>query len=62
MRQIKLLKEHYKTYDGAQKRCGFENGVAKSEYANGIKAHRYHYTIVQENEVWRVARCLPDGE
>jgi hypothetical protein len=58
MTQIKLLKEVYKTYDGAQKRCGFENGVAKGEYERGDKAKHYHYTVVAQDGAWRVARCI----
>ncbi len=53
----KLLKEEYKTYDGAHKRARFENGVAPSEYKHGIKARLYHYTVIpQENGTWRVQR------
>lgn len=57
-KQIKLLKEVYKTFDGAKKRCGFENGIAGSEYRNGCKAKHYVYTIVKEGDAWRVARNI----
>jgi hypothetical protein len=58
LKQVKLLREKYKTWDGAQKRCGFENGVAKSEFEHGHKAKHYRYTIVKEGEFYRVARCV----
>lgn len=57
---MKLLKEIYKTYDGAHKRAAFENGVARSEYERGYKAKHYRYLVVQENDVWRVARNIVD--
>ena len=48
---MKFLKETYKTADGAQKRCRFENGVAKSEYDRGYKAkHCYRYGIMQQGD------------
>jgi len=59
---MKLLREVYKTYEGARKRAGFENGVAKSEFERGYKARVYHYSIVSERnyytgaEQWRVQR------
>jgi hypothetical protein len=59
MRQIKLLKEVYKTSEGARKRCGFENGVARGEFEKGYKAKLYFYTVVSEGDHWRVARNLP---
>jgi hypothetical protein len=53
----KLLKETYKTLAGAQKRCAFENGIAKSEYERGYKAHHYSYHVMQISEtLWRVER------
>jgi hypothetical protein len=55
----KLLKEKYKTYEGARQRAAFENGVAGSEFRNGYKARLYHYTIVADEtqgETWRVRR------
>lgn len=59
MKTVKLLRERYKTWDGANKRCGFENAMAKGEYERGDKAKFYRYTIVKEGEDYRVARCLP---
>ncbi len=54
---MKLLKEVYKTWEGAHKRCGFENGIARSEYEHGYKARLYHYVITQDdNGLYRVAR------
>lgn len=62
---MKILKEKYKTQDGARKRCQFENGIAGSEFRNGHKAAHYHYTVVQVGDCWRVARegrrLLPDA-
>ncbi len=60
MKQVKLLKEVYKTWDGAKKRCGFENAMAKGEYDRGDKAKFYCYAVVNVGNTWRVARCLPD--
>jgi len=54
----KLLKEKYKTYEGARKRAAFENGVARGEYERGYKAKHYHYSIVQEGELYRVSRTI----
>jgi hypothetical protein len=56
---MKLLKEKYKTYDGAYKRCRFENGIARSEFNNRLKAKVYQYTVVTGDNVWRVARVCP---
>ena len=60
---MKLLREKYKTWEGANKRCRFENGVAESEFRNGYKAKLYHYTVVEadshdcaQGNSWRVAR------
>lgn len=53
---MKLLKERYKTYDGALKRCRFENGLARSEFERGYKAKHYHYTVVPDGDHWRVQR------
>lgn len=50
----KLLKEKYKTHEGASKRCAFENSLAKGEFERGDKAKHYRYTIVQEAGIWRV--------
>lgn len=56
---MKLLKEVYKTREGAARRCGFENGIAASEYRRGDKAKHYRYTVEHMGEVWRVARHSP---
>ena len=53
---MRLLGNKYKTYDGAQKRCGFENGVAKGEYERGEKSKLYRYTIERDGDSWRVGR------
>jgi hypothetical protein len=55
---MKLLKEVYKTYEGARKRAGFENGIAKSEYEKGYKAKHYHYSVVPEGNGFRVQRTV----
>jgi len=56
---MKLLKETYKTYEGARKRAAFENGVANSEFAKGCKAHIYRYTVELQGNAYRVARHMP---
>jgi hypothetical protein len=53
---MKLLSQRYKTYDGASKRAGFENGLARFEYERGYKARLYHYSIVLEDGAYRVKR------
>ncbi len=53
---MKLLREVYKTYEGARKRAGFENGVAASEYRNGYKARLYRYAVIVQDGAWRVQR------
>jgi hypothetical protein len=53
---MKLLKEKYKTWDGAHKRCAFENGLARGEYRRGDKAKIYRYTVVQLDDGYRVQR------
>jgi hypothetical protein len=60
LRQVKVLKERYKTHDGANKRCGFENGVAESEFKNGYKAKHYRYRVISDDDgqLWRVARFV----
>ena len=57
---MKLLREKYKTLDGAQKRCGFENGLAKGEFERGYKAKRYRYTVVEQDGMYCVARRSVD--
>jgi hypothetical protein len=54
---MRLLKEKYKTYEGARKRAAFENGLAKGEFERGDKAKLYRYAIVpQEDNTYRVSR------
>jgi len=61
MKQVKLLKEVYKTWEGARNREAFENAMARGEFERGDKAKFYRYTVVKgEGETYRVARCLPD--
>lgn len=60
---IKLLREHYKTYDGADRRARFENGIAGSEFRNGYKAHLYRYVAIPDHEnygCFRVERRLAE--
>jgi hypothetical protein len=54
----KLLREKYKSYEGARKRAAFENGIAGSEYRNGYKAMLYFYAVVADptGDGWRVER------
>jgi hypothetical protein len=47
---MKLLKEKYKTYEGARKRAAFENGIAKGEYEKGYRAKHYHYTVIEQDD------------
>lgn len=61
LKQVKLLKETYKSLEGAQKRCAFENALARGESARGDKAKHYVYTIVTEGGAWRVARNVREG-
>ena len=53
---MKLLKETYKTYEGARKRAAFENSLARGEFERGYKAKHYRYSIVADGDGWRVAR------
>ena len=41
----KLLKERYKTYEGARKRAAFENDLARGEFERGDKAKHSHYVV-----------------
>lgn len=52
----KVLKEKYKTWDGARKRALFENGLAKYEFEQGYKAKLYRYLTVEQGGNWRVSR------
>jgi len=53
-----ILREKYKTLEGALKRAAFENAVAPGEYARGEKAKLYTYRAVKAGELWRVERSL----
>lgn len=57
---MKLLKEKYKTLDGAQKRAAFENAMALGEYIWGRKARRYSYSVVMEVDGFRVQRTAKE--
>jgi hypothetical protein len=62
LKQVKTLKERYRTHEGARKRCAFENGIAKGEYERGDKAKNYKYTIDFDVAVWRVVRNIETQE
>jgi len=53
---MKLLREKYKTAEGAGKRAAFENGLARGEYSRGDKARVYFYSVVVEDGCYRVKR------
>jgi len=62
---MKMLKEQYKSYEGARKRAAFENGLARGEFERGYKAKRYRYSVIAHHNagesvdtplVWRVQR------
>jgi hypothetical protein len=57
---MKLLREKYKTEDGARKRAAFENSLAASEYQRGYKARHYRYTTELVDGSYRVARHIPE--
>lgn len=57
----KLLKEKYKTREGAAKRRDFENSLAKYEFEQGYKAEYYWYLVVEEAGMWRVQREIHDA-
>ena len=52
----KLLREIYKTREGAEKRARFENGIAVFEHRHGYKAGLYHYVAIEHEGNWRVQR------
>jgi hypothetical protein len=52
----KLLREKYKTYEGARKRCAFENGIAPGEYARGDK---FGMTPCRMRWLLALADCKP---
>ena len=53
---MKMLREKYKTFEGASKRARFENGIAPSEYHKGYKSRLYRYSAVEHEGLWRVQR------
>ena len=57
----KLLKEKYKTAEGAYKRARFENGLARGEFLRGDKARIYHYRAIPDDYhpgIYRVERTV----
>jgi hypothetical protein len=63
LKQTKLLREKYKTYEGACKRRAFESAMAAGEFARGDKARLYQYKVVADQSgMWRVARCVADTQ
>jgi hypothetical protein len=57
----KVLKEKYKTQEGADKRARFENGLAGFEHRQGYKAKHYRYRVIPDGELWRVERYVPQA-
>jgi hypothetical protein len=53
---MKLLREKYKTVEGARKRMAFENGIAKGEYMRGYKRKIYRYSVIEHDGSYRVQR------
>ena len=53
---MKLLREKYKTAEGAYKRARFESSVAPGEFARGEKARLYRYSVIEQDGHYRVAR------
>jgi hypothetical protein len=45
---MKLLRERYKTREGASKRVRFENALAKGEFDRGATAKLYRYSVTQD--------------
>jgi len=54
-----MLRQKYKTYEGARRRAAFENMVAPGEFQRGQRARLYTYAVVQIDGMWRVERRLP---
>jgi hypothetical protein len=52
---MKLLREKYKTPEGAYKRARFENGIADGEYRRGEKRRIYRYSMIEKDGLYRVA-------
>lgn len=59
---VKLLREKYKTFEGATKRCAFERSLAPFEHRQGYKAHVYSYRVVQVDGQYRVERFRPEAK
>jgi hypothetical protein len=56
---MKLLREKYKTYEGARKRAAFERGVNPGEYRRGDVARLYGFRVVEHEGAYRVERYVP---
>jgi hypothetical protein len=41
-----LLKQVFKTYEGARKRAAFENAITPSEIRRGDRLYPYHWSVV----------------
>jgi hypothetical protein len=59
---MRLLKEKYKTYEGARKRAAFQNANARFEFEHGYKAKHYQYSVITQDGAWRVARVVKQKE
>lgn len=51
---MRMLKERYKTVEGARKRAAFETGINPFEVSKGYVGRR-RFFVVEENGVFRVA-------
>ena len=59
---MKILKEKYKTLEGANKRARLENALAPGEYSRGDKAKLYRYSVLEYEEHYRVARFVDTAQ
>ena len=57
---MRLLREKYKTREGAAKRAAFERGIAPGEFRRGDKARLYGYRVVLHEGFFRVERYVPE--
>ena len=60
---MKLLRQKYKTSDGALKAAAFHNGLAHFEHDRGYKAKLYRYGVVYvaADQNFRVERFIANG-
>lgn len=63
MARTSMLAAKYKTWEGANKRAQFENGVAPGEYKRGDVARLYRFNVIEDpyyKGTWRVQRTVVD--